>query len=200
MGPRYCSLLSHYWWFIKTPYPTLKDLDESLLSLISKTNRFTCGLYCWLQTTSQAFLPQSPGFSLLTLFPVLFKYVLLLAHHRHSHHHPLPTQKHTRRGIKHIWPDSAAIWEANYFPPYIQCQFVRKKKSYLKIYIFSAALCSLTSYPLSSMIIKTLQLFSQRSRLTCFSSLSLFLNSVDFPKVDHPLFFTCLFLVFHLIW
>lgn len=64
----------------------------------------------------------------LTLFPVLFKYVLLLAHHRHSHHRPLSTKKHTRRGIKHIWPDSAAIWEANYFPPYIQCQFVRKKK------------------------------------------------------------------------
>lgn len=63
MGPRYCSLLSHYWWFIKTPHPTLKDLDESLLSLISKTNRFTCGLYSWLQTTSQAFLPQLPGFS-----------------------------------------------------------------------------------------------------------------------------------------
>ena len=136
----------------------------------------------------------------LTLFPVLFKYVLLLAHHRHSHHRPLSTKKHTRRGIKHIWPDSAAIWEANYFPPYIQCQFVRKKKSYLKIYIFSAALCSLTSYPLSSMIIKTLQLFSQRSHVTCFSSLSLFLNSVDFPEVDHPLFFTCLFLVFRLIW
>ena len=183
MGPRYCSLLSHYWWFIKTPTshikrlrwksaaaakslhscPTLCDPTdgspsgspvpgilqartlewvaisfsnawkrkvkvkalsrvwlfetpwtaahqappsmgfsrqecwsgvplpspaESLLSLISKTNWLTCGLYWWLQTTSQAFLPQLPGFSLLTLLPMLFKYVLLLVHHRHSHHPP----------------------------------------------------------------------------------------------------------------
>ena len=177
----------------------LPSLDESLLSLISKTNWFTCGLYWRLQTTSQAFLPQLPGFSLLTLLPMLFKYVLLLAHHRHSNPPPKKKNTHTRRGIKQIWPDFAAIWEANYFSPYIQCQFVRKtKKSYLNTYIFSAALCSLP-YLLSSMIIKTLQL-SQRSHITWFSSLSLFLNSVDFPEVDHPLFFTCLFFVFWLIW
>lgn len=196
MGPRYCSLLSHYWWFIKTPYPTLKDLDDNLLSLISKTNWFTCGLYWWLWTTSQTFLPELPGFSLLTLLPMFFKYVLLLAHHRHSHPPPPEKKKNTRRGIKHIWPDFAAILEANYFSPYSQCG----KKNYLKTYIFSAALYSLTSYLLSSMIIKTLQLFSQRSHIICFYSLYLFLNSVDFPEVDHPLFFTCLFLVFCLIW
>lgn len=98
MGPRYCSLLSHYWWFIKTPYPTLKDLDDSLLSLISKTNWFTCGLYWWLRTTSQTFLPRLPGFSLLTLLPVFFKYVLLLAHHRH----PPPRKKKRKRDKTHL--------------------------------------------------------------------------------------------------
>lgn len=35
-GTQTLLLLSHSWWFTKTPYTMITDLDESLLSLISK--------------------------------------------------------------------------------------------------------------------------------------------------------------------
>lgn len=111
IGPRHCPLLSHYWLFLKTPHSALTNLNESPISLISQTHCFTCVLYPWLLATSHLC-------SLNNLVPFLWNALQTCV--------AIYFFPKTRGGKQHIWLDSAAILETNYFSPSIQCQSCEK--------------------------------------------------------------------------
>lgn len=147
MGSNHCSLLSHYWWFINTPYPTLADLDEIYYTLL------TASIF-----SIQASLLPPKHCSLNHIVPLYW----LCANALYTCIAPSLPQKEEEK--------TPLAWFCHFrdqlFSPSIQCQTC--EKMYASTSIFSAALWFLTSYLLVSRITKTLQLFSQRSYITRF--------------------------------